>query len=88
MDCRGTVPNKQNSYNGCSYLHECLFLFFRLNTLPATAPAINWSLYENRVPSTMLAEFKKQYEVFTVPYPADSYTDKIVAQEKTAVSSY
>ncbi|KAF2353478.1 ATP synthase F0 complex subunit D mitochondrial [Trinorchestia longiramus] len=55
--------------------------------LPQSLPAINWAQYEGRVAvPNMVAEFKKQYEAVSVPYPKDIYTTKINEQEKSEMA--
>lgn len=59
----------------------------KVNALPSSTPAINWSIYENKVAVPgMVAEFKKQYESLTVPYPKDTYTTAIDELEKKTMA--
>ncbi|XP_018018568.1 ATP synthase subunit d, mitochondrial [Hyalella azteca] len=60
--------------------------FYRVASLPKDLPAINWTQYEGRVSvPNMVAEFQKQYQALTVPYPKDVYTSKIDEQEKATM---
>ena len=59
-----------------------------MNALPASLPAINWSQYEKIPVAGMVADFKKQLEGLTVPYPQDSYTAKVDELQKTTVSLF
>ena len=62
-------------------------VYYRVASLPEAIPTLDWTMYQSRVNVTgMVADFKKQYEGLTIPYPKDSYSSKIAEQEKTAVS--
>uniref|UniRef100_A0A6A7FNK1 ATP synthase subunit d, mitochondrial n=1 Tax=Hirondellea gigas TaxID=1518452 RepID=A0A6A7FNK1_9CRUS len=56
-------------------------------SLPEAITAINWSQYESRVSVPgMVADFKKQYESLTIPYPKDTYSTGVDEVEKKAMS--
>ncbi|OQV13070.1 putative ATP synthase subunit d, mitochondrial [Hypsibius exemplaris] len=60
----------------------------KMTSFPENPPAIDWSLYQSKVPVAGLVEqFKKQYEAVKVSYPEDSLTKEIDAQEKNAVQA-
>lgn len=53
---------------------------------PAEVPKINWADYENKVPiAGMVKEFQTKYQSLKIPYPVDTLTSKIEAQEKQVV---
>lgn len=50
---------------------------------PEKPPAIDWAFYKSRVPvAGMVDNFQKQYGALNIPYPADTVSSKIDAQEK------
>ncbi|KAJ3663246.1 hypothetical protein Zmor_007550 [Zophobas morio] len=50
---------------------------------PEKAPEINWAFYKSRVPvAGMVDEFQKQYGALKIPYPPDTVSTQIDAQEK------
>lgn len=58
-------------------------LVYRVVAQPETAPAINWDYYKQRVPiAGMVDEFQKKYSSLTIPYPPDTVSSQIDAQEK------
>ncbi|KMQ97682.1 atp synthase subunit mitochondrial [Lasius niger] len=55
----------------------------RMTANPETPPKIDWAYYKKNIAlSGLVDKFQKEYESFTVPYPADKYTSQIEAQEK------
>ncbi|KAF7264183.1 ATP synthase, subunit D [Rhynchophorus ferrugineus] len=55
----------------------------RVLAQPEKAPAIDWAFYKQRVPvAGMVDEFQKQYAALTIPYPPDTVSNQIDAQEK------
>ncbi|KAG8234153.1 hypothetical protein J437_LFUL014521 [Ladona fulva] len=53
---------------------------------PESLPKIDWSFYKNRVPvAGMVDTFQKQYEGLKIPFPNDTYTPAVEAQEKQAM---
>lgn len=55
----------------------------RVLAQPETAPAINWDYYKQRVPiAGMVDDFQKKYSSLTIPYPPDTVSNQIDAQEK------
>ncbi|KAK7789663.1 hypothetical protein R5R35_003071 [Gryllus longicercus] len=58
----------------------------RMIANPQQPPKIDWSYYTSRVPvKGMVADFQKQYDALAIPYPKDTYTSLIDAQEKEAL---
>lgn len=56
---------------------------YRVLAQPESAPAINWDYYKQRVPiAGMVDEFQKKYSALTIPYPPDTVSSQIDAQEK------
>lgn len=56
--------------------------------LPAEMPKIDFNAYKARVTVPgMVDGFQKQYETLTIPYPEDTYSGLIDAQQKEAVST-
>ncbi|OAD60742.1 ATP synthase subunit d, mitochondrial, partial [Eufriesea mexicana] len=50
----------------------------RMMANPAELPQIDWSYYKKTVVTPGLVDkFQKEYEGLSIPYPADTYTDKI-----------
>ncbi|EFA01349.1 ATP synthase subunit d, mitochondrial [Tribolium castaneum] len=50
---------------------------------PEKAPEINWSFYKSRVPvAGMVDEFQKQYSALKIPYPPDTVSSQVDAQEQ------
>ncbi|CAH1155320.1 unnamed protein product [Phaedon cochleariae] len=50
---------------------------------PEQPPAIDWSFYKSKVPiAGMVDEFQKQYSALKIPFPADTVSSLIDAQEK------
>uniref|UniRef100_T1E341 ATP synthase subunit d, mitochondrial n=1 Tax=Psorophora albipes TaxID=869069 RepID=T1E341_9DIPT len=50
---------------------------------PETPPKIDWAHYQKNVPvAGMVEKFQKAYEALQIPYPADTVTSQIDAQEK------
>lgn len=57
--------------------------FSRVLAQPEKAPAIDWAYYKQRVPvAGMVDEFQKQYTALNIPYPPDTVSGQIDAQEK------
>jgi len=57
----------------------------KVSVLPEAIPQINWAMYEGKVPvAGMIENFKKSYEALTIPYPADTYSAAIDAEETEA----
>ncbi|XP_060535099.1 ATP synthase subunit d, mitochondrial-like [Cylas formicarius] len=55
----------------------------RVMQYPEKAPTIDWSYYKQRVPiAGMVDDFEKQYSALTIPYPRDTVSSQIDAQEK------
>jgi F-type H+-transporting ATPase subunit d len=53
---------------------------------PEAAPKIDWAYYKTRVAVPGMVEtFQKQYEALKIPYPADTVTSQVEAQEKESV---
>jgi len=53
---------------------------------PESPPKIDFAFYKKKVPVAGLVDnFQKQYEALKVPYPADTVSSQIAAQEKEAV---
>ena len=62
-------------------------ILFRVLSNPEKPPAIDWAAYQSKVAVPGLVDsFKKQYESFQVPYPKDTVSPSIDAQEKEAVT--
>ncbi|XP_058461869.1 ATP synthase subunit d, mitochondrial [Malaya genurostris] len=50
---------------------------------PETPPKIDWAFYQKNVPiAGMVDKFQKAYEALQIPYPSDTLTSQIEAQEK------
>lgn len=50
---------------------------------PEKAPAIDWAFYKSRVPiAGMVDDFQKQYGALSIPFPPDTMSSKVDAQEK------
>ncbi|EDS35922.1 ATP synthase D chain [Culex quinquefasciatus] len=50
---------------------------------PETPPKIDWAHYQKSVPiAGMVDKFQKAYEALQIPYPADTVTAQVEAQEK------
>ncbi|KAJ8958121.1 hypothetical protein NQ318_006050 [Aromia moschata] len=50
---------------------------------PEKAPAIDWAFYKERVPiAGMVDDFQKQYGALTIPFPPDTISSQLDAQEK------
>lgn len=50
---------------------------------PENPPAIDWAYYKARVPvAGMVDDFQKQYSALTIPYPPDTLSAQVDAQEK------
>ncbi|XP_032685043.1 ATP synthase subunit d, mitochondrial-like [Odontomachus brunneus] len=55
----------------------------RMNAYPETIPKIDWAFYKKNIAMPALVDkFQKEYEAFSVPYPADKYTSVIEDEEK------
>ncbi|KAL3275723.1 hypothetical protein HHI36_020471 [Cryptolaemus montrouzieri] len=55
----------------------------RVISLPENPPAIDWSHYKAKVPvAGMVDEFQKQFAALKIPYPPDTVSSQIDAQEK------
>jgi len=55
----------------------------KMMSYPEKPPAIDFSMYRNRVPNRALVdEFEKQFNSLKVPYPADKFTVQVDEQEK------
>lgn len=58
----------------------------KVSTLPEAIPAINWAVYEGKIPvAGMLENFKKSYGALTIPYPEDKCSAAIDAEETEAM---
>lgn len=54
---------------------------------PENPPKIDWAAYKNKVPIPgMVDSFQKTYESMKIPYPQDTVSSKIDAQEQETVS--
>ncbi|XP_055627775.1 ATP synthase subunit d, mitochondrial [Toxorhynchites rutilus septentrionalis] len=50
---------------------------------PENPPKLDWAYYQKNVPiAGMVDKFQKAYEALQIPYPADTVTAQIEAQEK------
>lgn len=50
---------------------------------PEKPPAIDWTFYKERVPvAGMVDNFQKQYGALSIPFPPDTISSQIDAQEK------
>ncbi|XP_053684423.1 ATP synthase subunit d, mitochondrial-like [Sabethes cyaneus] len=50
---------------------------------PETPPKIDWAFYQKNVPIAGMADkFQKAYEALQIPYPVDTVTPQVEAQEK------
>ncbi|XP_058833588.1 ATP synthase subunit d, mitochondrial-like [Topomyia yanbarensis] len=50
---------------------------------PETPPKMDWAFYQKNVPiAGMVEKFQKAYESLQIPYPADTLTSQVEAQEK------
>ncbi|XP_023012450.1 ATP synthase subunit d, mitochondrial [Leptinotarsa decemlineata] len=55
----------------------------RVMANPEKPPVIDWAFYKSRVPvAGMVDDFQKQYGGLTIPFPADTVSSQIDAQEK------
>ncbi|KAK9502545.1 hypothetical protein O3M35_011305 [Rhynocoris fuscipes] len=55
----------------------------RMNANPENPPQIDWAYYKKTVPIPgMVDTFQKQYESLTIPYPPDTVSSQIDAQEQ------
>uniref|UniRef100_A0A069DPS4 ATP synthase subunit d, mitochondrial n=1 Tax=Panstrongylus megistus TaxID=65343 RepID=A0A069DPS4_9HEMI len=55
----------------------------RMNANPESPPKIDWAYYKHTVPVPgMVDNFQKQYESMMIPFPADTATPLIDAQEQ------
>lgn len=58
-----------------------------MNSYPEAVPKIDWALYKKNIAMPGLVDkFQKDYETYSVPYPADKYTSLIEAKEKELVT--
>lgn len=65
-----------------------LRLYYRMNAYPEVVPKIDWAFYKKYITTSGLVDkFQKEYEAFSVPYPADKYTSLIEDEEKQIVIS-
>lgn len=50
---------------------------------PENPPKLDWAYYQKNVPiAGMVDKFQKAYEALQIPYPADTVTAQVEAQEK------
>lgn len=50
---------------------------------PEKPPEINWNYYKTKVPvAGMVDDFQKQYSALKIPYPPDTVSSQLDAQEK------
>lgn len=57
-----------------------------MNVYPEAPPKIDWTFYKKNIATPGLVDkFQKEYETYSVPYPADNYTSLIEAKEKEIV---
>lgn len=50
---------------------------------PEEPPKLDWAHYQKTVPiAGMVEKFQKAYEALSIPYPADTVTSQVEAQEK------
>ncbi|KAG5863936.1 hypothetical protein JTB14_009150 [Gonioctena quinquepunctata] len=55
----------------------------RVMANPEKPPAIDWTFYKTRIPVPgMVDEFQKQYGALTIPFPSDTVSSQVDAQEK------
>ncbi|XP_030767071.1 ATP synthase subunit d, mitochondrial [Sitophilus oryzae] len=55
----------------------------RVLAQPESPPAIDWSYYKQHVPvAGMVDDFQKQYTALNIPFPPDTVSKQIDAQEK------
>ncbi|XP_076292597.1 ATP synthase subunit d, mitochondrial [Lasioglossum baleicum] len=55
----------------------------RMTANPETPPKLDWAYYRKNIKTPGLVDkFQKEFEAFSVPYPADKYTAEIEAQGK------
>ncbi|EFN76951.1 ATP synthase subunit d, mitochondrial [Harpegnathos saltator] len=55
----------------------------RMAAYPEEYPKIDWAFYKKNISMPGLVDkFQKEYESFSVPYPADKYTSLIEQKEK------
>ncbi|ENN73621.1 ATP synthase subunit d, mitochondrial [Dendroctonus ponderosae] len=55
----------------------------RVLAQPEKPPAINWDLYKQKVPiAGMVDEFQKKYSALSIPFPPDTVSGQLNAQEK------
>lgn len=60
-----------------------------MNANPESPPKIDWMYYKKVVPVPgMVDNFQKQYESMIIPFPADTATSLISAQEQEVVCSF
>ncbi|GJQ68399.1 ATPsyn-d [Trypoxylus dichotomus] len=53
----------------------------RVKSLPEAPPKIDWTFYKSKIPAaSMVAEFEKQYNALSIPYPPDTVSSQIDAQ--------
>ncbi|XP_046403733.1 ATP synthase subunit d, mitochondrial [Ischnura elegans] len=59
----------------------------RVMANPAALPKIDWAHYKKSVPvAGMVDTFQKQYESIQIPYPPDTMTASVEAQEKEVMA--
>lgn len=59
----------------------------RMMSNPENPPKIDWAFYKNKVPIPgMVDNFQKTYESMQIPYPKDTISSQIEAQEKEVKS--
>ncbi|KAJ8037129.1 ATP synthase subunit d, mitochondrial [Holothuria leucospilota] len=76
------VPaNQKSQFNALKSKADALKT--KINTVPEKPLAINWDMYKQSVPVAGLVDkFQKEYDALKVPYPKDTATVKVNAQEK------
>lgn len=58
-----------------------------MNAYPEAASKIDWGFYKKNIALPGLVDkFQKEYEAFSVPYPADKYTSLVEDKEKELVT--
>ena len=65
------------------YVNHVTIVFFSVMANPEAAPKIDWAYYKTRVAVPGLVDsFQKNYEALKIPYPSDTLTASIDAQDK------
>ncbi|XP_014480333.1 PREDICTED: ATP synthase subunit d, mitochondrial [Dinoponera quadriceps] len=55
----------------------------RMNLYPEAPPKIDWTFYKKNIAvPDFVDKFQKEYDAYSVPYPADKYTSLIDTKEK------